>query len=77
MSTYLYRTFGSGGNLKKWTFSFWMKVAFNEDNNQHVFSVTGDGSNDEGLFRYRHTDNGAFEFSQADNSTIINNICYV
>ena len=27
-SSYLSRTFGSGGNLRSWTFSFWFKLYF-------------------------------------------------
>ena len=67
MANYLERTFGSGGNLKKWTASFWMKPAVVQANNQHIFSVVGDSGNDEGLIRYRLSQNGVIECSQADN----------
>jgi hypothetical protein len=67
MANYLERTFGSGGNLKKWTASFWMKPAVVQANNQHIFSVTGDSGNDAGLIRYRLGSNGVIEMSQADN----------
>ena len=71
MANYLERTFGSGGNLKKWTVSFWMKPSVTQTNNQHIFSVTGDSGNDQGLApRYRLGSSGTIEFAQADNGWI-------
>ena len=73
MANYLERTFGSGGNMKKWTVSYWMKPAVSQANNQHIFSVVGDSGNDEGLCgRYRLASSGSLEFSQGDNGWVSN-----
>ena len=65
MANYLTRTYGSGGNLKKWTKSFWFKTAGlygGYTGNQHIMSLTKDSGNDQGLSRLRLNNNGTLEF---------------
>lgn len=69
MANYLTRTFGSGGNRKKWTKSFWFKTAGlygGYTGNQHIMSVTSNSGNDEGTTRFRLNDNGTLEFRELD-----------
>ena len=48
-STYLSRTFGSGDNLRKWTFSCWVKRS-NLGSNNWIFHAITDTSNENSFF---------------------------
>ena len=76
-SHYLYRTPGTAGNRRTWTFSFWLKKQDDNSNNQVVISTAtseGDGTSSDGntfsqlSFKYA-TSVGWYDFLQFYNNT--------